>query len=224
MGRYALGSRTLPALYYPRTQLLPESVMKRSATLLFATALIALRAVSSLAQSAASPTPAQHIQPVAPSHNGVPSHDGWPWSLYAVAPGCPIGLRAQQGTGAGMVVTHGSKDHSSPDRPAQHLHLSLTNTLADRIVGITLTAHGLTATSRLTPASPSAGTISRTLHLDLALDPRANTAADLTFDAFTSVSRIELVAIDYADGSSWHAPAAEPCRVTPERLMLVSSR
>lgn len=209
-----------PRYTYPRKQLLSESVMKPSAILLLTSALLT---VSALAQNAASPAPA--TTPHITGMQSTAAHsNGWPWSLYASTHGCPIGLRAQQGSGAGMVVTQGLSDHGPEDRLAQRLHLSLTNLQEHSIIGVTLTAYGLTATTHRTPVSPAGGAISRTLHLDLSLDPRADTAADLTFDAFTSVSRIDLVAIDYADGASWHAPATEPCSVTPELFMLVSSR
>jgi hypothetical protein len=195
--------------------------MKRSSPLLFTAVLFALPAVCSLAQSAASPT---LVQPIPVAQPTATSPHGWPPALFFAKPDCPVGLLAQQGTGAGMIIAHGSKDHSSPEHPTQHLHISLANRREHPVIGITLIAHGLTATSRLTPASPSSGTITRTVHLDLALDPGDATATDLAFDAFTSVSRIDLASIDYADGSSWHAPATERCSVIPERLMLVSSR
>jgi hypothetical protein len=93
---------------------------------------------------------------------------------------------------------------------------------------VTLTARGLTATYRMTPtvqsAAATSGTITRTVHLDLTLDPNANVSADLTLEAFTSVSRIDVDAIDYGDGSSWHASAQQLCHITPDGLMLVSSR
>lgn len=188
----------------------------------FAPLLVAaLLTAPSLAQTAASPTQQPHVTWPPPN---TAAHSGWPWSLYASMPGCPIALRARQGSGLRMFVAHGAQGHSTPEHPAQRLHLSLTNSRENSILGVTLAVHGLTATARVTPASPSAGTITRTLHLDLTLDPHANTAADLTLESFTSVSRIDLVAIDYADGSSWHAPSIGACHITPERLMLVSSR
>jgi hypothetical protein len=79
------------------------------------------------------------------------------------------------------------------------------------------------------PATESAsgssdGTITRTLHLNLTLDPNANASADLTLKSFTSVTRIDLDTIDYADGSSWKSSTAQACRIAPDGLMLIGSR
>jgi hypothetical protein len=150
------------------------------------------------------------------------------WSPTTMQPGCPVGLRAQRGTGSGLVVTHGF-EHHGPAGIAQQLHMTFTNRLQKNAVGVTLTVHGLTAAFHLTPttqpaaASPD-GTITRTVHLDLTLDPNANASADLTLQTFTSVSRIDVDAIDYTDGSSWHASAQQLCHIAPDGLMLVSSR
>jgi hypothetical protein len=73
-------------------------------------------------------------------------------------------------------------------------------------------------------ADSSDGTITRTVHLDLSLDPNANVSADLTLKSFTTVSRIDLDAIDYADGSSWQSSTSQTCRIAPDLLMLVASR
>jgi len=153
---------------------------------------------------------------------------GWPWSLNSVPPGCPLGFRAQRGSGSGLVVTHGFPDHGPMTGIAQQLHITFTNRRPSSIVGVTLTAHGLTAAFRMTPtvqsaAAPDSGTITRTVHLDLTLNPRANVSADLALAAFTSVTRIDLVAIDYADGSNWHASPQQTCHVEPDGLMLVAS-
>lgn len=156
----------------------------------------------------------------------------WPGSLApskSMQTGCRVGLRAQRGTGTGMLVARGSRDHVPTTGVAQQLHMTFSNRMPTNVVGLTLTAHGLTATSRLTPTVHSAaafpsGTITRTVHLDLTLYPGANVSANLTLEAFTSVSRIDVDSIDYADGSSWRASAQQICHITPDGLMLVSSR
>ncbi len=150
------------------------------------------------------------------------------WSPTTMQPGCPVGLRAQRGTGSGLVVTHGF-EHHGPAAIAQQLHMTFTNRLQKNAVGVTLTVRGLTAAFHLMPATQSVtassdGTITRTLHLDLMLDPNANASADLTLQTFTSVSRVDVDAIDYADGSSWQASAQQLCHIAPDGLMLVSSR
>jgi hypothetical protein len=152
-------------------------------------------------------------------------------SLGAAQFGCPVGLRAQRGTGSGLVVTRGF-EHHGPAGIAQQLHMTFTNRMPKNAVGVTLTVHGLTATFHKMPATQSAAdssdstddTITRTVHLDLTLDPNANVSADLTLKSFTAVSHIDLDAIDYADGSSWKSAATQICRFAPDLLMLVASR
>jgi len=141
-------------------------------------------------------------------------------------PGCPVDLRAQRGTGSGLVVARGF-EHHGPTGIAQQLHMTFTNRMPKDALGVTLTVHGLTAAFRMPPATQSAaassaGSITRTVHLDLTLDPNANASADLTLHAFTTVSRIDLDAIDYADGSSWHASAQQRCHIAPDGLMLIN--
>jgi hypothetical protein len=191
---------------------------------------LAIVVASCSAIPVAAQTPATPFQ--LPGSSAPEIRSAWPGSLDAaesMQTGCPVGLRAQRGTGSGMLVARGSRDHAPTTGVAQQLHMTFTNRMPTNVVGVTLTAHGLTATSRLTPtvqsaaASPS-GTITRTIHLDVTLDPRANVSADLTLEAFTSVSRIDVDAIDYADGSSWHASAQQRCHIAPDGLMLVSSR
>jgi hypothetical protein len=143
-------------------------------------------------------------------------------------PGCPVALRAQRGTGSGLVRTHGLRHHA-PDGIAQQLHMTFTNRMPKNAIGVTLTIHGRTAAFHRMPAAPSApdssdGTITRTVHLYLTLDPNANASADLTLKSFTAVDRIDLDAIDYADGSSWQSSAAQACHIAPDLLMLVASR
>jgi hypothetical protein len=168
----------------------------------------------------------------APSQNASQPHapaldSSLVWAPTTMQPGCPVDLRAQRGTGSGLVIAHAS-EHHGPTGIAQQLHMTFTNRLPKNAIGVTLTVHGLTAAFRMTPATESTGstdgTITRTLHLDLTLDPNANVSADLTLQSFTSVTRIDLDAIDYADGSSWKSSAAQTCRIAPDGLMLIGSR
>jgi len=150
------------------------------------------------------------------------------WTPTTMQPGCPVDLRAERGTGSGLVIAHAS-EHHGPTGIVQQLHMTFTNRLPKNAIGVTLAVHGLTAGFRMMPATQSAlassdGTITRTVHLDLTLDPNANASADLTLKSFTSVTRIDLNAIDYADGSSWKSSAALTCRIAPDGIMLIGSR
>jgi hypothetical protein len=171
------------------------------------------------------PTAAQ--APAAPPTRPAAADSSLVWAPTTMQPGCPVDLRAERGTGSGLVITHASEHHGTTGI-AQQLHMTFTNRLPKNAIGVTLTIHGLTAAFRMMPATqsaaPSDGTITRTLHLDLTLDPKANVSADLTLKSFTSVTRIDLDAIDYADGSSWKSSAAQTCRIAPDGLMLIGSR
>jgi len=143
----------------------------------------------------------------------------------ATAVGCPVGLQAQRGSSAGMVVTHRFGDHGPLMGIAQQLHMTLTNPGVSDIVGVTLVVHGLTATMRMSPAlqagSGDAGTISRTVQLGVNLGARKKAVTDLTVDSFTAVTRVDLVAVAYQDGSAWHALEKQTCRITPDLYMPV---
>ena len=49
-------------------------------------------------------------------------------------------------------------------------------------------------------------------------------AADLVLRGLTSVSRVRLESLTYADGTSWQTEQGSACSVTPSPLMLVAGR
>jgi len=147
------------------------------------------------------------------------------FTVPPVAIGCPIGLQAQRGTNAGIVVTHGFGDRGPTTGLGQRLHMTLTNPGVSDVVGITLVVHGLTNLMRMSPAlhasSGDVGTISRTVQLGVNVAARKRAVTDLSVDSFTAVTRVDLVAVAYQDGSDWHASEKQTCRITPDLYMPV---
>jgi hypothetical protein len=81
-----------------------------------------------------------------------------------------------------------------------------------------------TATAEPTQGSPW---IATSLDVDLVPSSTAEgkiSRADLELPGFTSVRTIRLDSVSYADGTTWTPVSGHACRVTPDPLMLISSR
>jgi hypothetical protein len=143
--------------------------------------------------------------------------------------GCPVGLRAQrQVTPGTVIVKNGREDQRARENKfTQRLRMTLTNPNWREVVGIQITAHGFSAKARVVPtvsAQSDASELKKTIDLKLNVGYNQHAITDLMLDAFTSVSRIDLDSVDYADGSSWHSSAGQTCHIAPDGIMLVSSR
>ncbi|HWG19315.1 MAG TPA: hypothetical protein VG225_02215 [Terracidiphilus sp.] len=169
-------------------------------------------------KAASSPAPAQLVMNV-PAGNG-----------------CPIGMRAEHGTGSGLVMTrddHGKqavppgKDHGYMAKEiSQQIHLTLTNPLNRKIAAARVTARGLTARGRITKTlstGDDGSNVTRTVDVKFSSADGRNVSADVTFPAFTVVNSIQMESITYADGSVWKLDDAQTCRVVPDPLMLVDA-
>jgi hypothetical protein len=139
------------------------------------------------------------------------------------APGtvCPVGLRALQGTGYGMLKVRSSE----PDVPGQRIHLIVANGTKGKAQSAQVLVSGLSPKSRVRNAAsteepPDA---SRTMAVTFHPEDATSVAAELVLPGFTSVSSVELQSITYQDGSTWSVARGDACRVTPESLMLVAS-
>jgi hypothetical protein len=137
--------------------------------------------------------------------------------------GCPVGLRAQRGSGAGTMIASNRPQNGIE----QQLHMTLTNSKSNTIVAIQITVHGFPAKARLVPTVSSASHASdleKTINLNLTVEANQQASTDLRLRAFTAVSRLDVDSVDYADGSGWHASAQQSCHIEPDGFMLVSSR
>jgi hypothetical protein len=137
---------------------------------------------------------------------------------------CPVGMRALQGSGGGLVAVRGAQPQEGP---AQRIHLILNNPKAGRIVSAKITVRGLSPKNRAVETLANQGSpsdLTRGLEARFSPDSAISVATDLLLTGFTAVNSIELKAVTYADGSTWTVSAGEACRVTPSALMLVSGR
>jgi hypothetical protein len=180
-----------------------EIDMRCSRSLLFSVSLgwLALGVVSASAQQSSQPT----ILIVAPSSV------------------CPVGLRAQHGTDGGLVAIRNAGRHQT----GQSLRVTVTNTHPVKIVGVQLTVHGVTDKPQLKLAGAPEGAdanIARTVDLQLDVAARKDASAGLSLPRFTAVLYLDLDAVTYADGSSWHARTPGSCRVQPDLFMLTDAQ
>jgi len=175
--------------------------------------LVFLISASALAQ-----TPAQ--QPVA-------TKTGDSIVLYANRldnSGCPVGFAANR---QGMAVALTAAEAKQPG-PAQGLHLMLDHPAAPAIESIEVTVYGVAPRQGIFPAglqssTQSPDTISKTFELHRKTDSSSLSEADVWMHNVGSLSRVDLIAVTYADGTAWHATESLKCRVTPSNLILVGA-
>jgi hypothetical protein len=157
--------------------------------------------------------------------------NGWTTSEPAPAPSaCPISMRAQQRAGGDTLVARDST-HPNAGRtrvPASHIHLTLGKAKgAPSVAGARVTVFGTGGKSRAVPlisgANGSADT-KKSLDLDLGKPDSEGVAAELFLAGFTSVQSIRLDSVEFSDGTVWTPTGGRVCRVTPDRMMLVSGR
>jgi hypothetical protein len=139
------------------------------------------------------------------------------------APACPVPMRAQQGFSGGLVAVRQSQP--APPAPAFRLTLTLTNRKSTGIASARVTVFGLSGKARAIPLdSAPASDLARTMNIRFGDSGNADAAADLLLRGFTTVTRIDLDSLTYADGSTWTASTGTSCHVAPDPLMLLSAR
>jgi hypothetical protein len=108
---------------------------------------------------------------------------------------------------------------------AQRISLTLSG---KQIVLGEVRVHGFTAKGRVVQSTespePPSGNVTRGLTLTFSADSGKSVSADLILPGFTAITSIELVSLEYSDGSEWHVSMQRPCAVTPDPLMLISNR
>lgn len=134
---------------------------------------------------------------------------------------CPVGLRAQHLADGNMVKT----GNGHPKGPGQRLHLTLTSPDARTLVSATFNVRGWTAARahmEQTGAAHGPALAVRTLQAPLTAGTGRSASADLWAPGLTAVESVELLAVSYADGSTWTPAAGNSCRITPDPLMLIA--
>jgi hypothetical protein len=154
---------------------------------------------------------------------GAPGQSSLTWS-HSLNPGnCPVALQADH---AGLFLKRDVNDREwQPSILNQRIHLTVTNLSPHSIVSASVTAHGLSEKWRLVPLTAGQPTPDLVKQIKVVLDVKGNDRAshDLELIHFATVTSIDVKAVNYADGSSWHATAPGACSVAPSSLMLVTS-
>jgi hypothetical protein len=134
---------------------------------------------------------------------------------------CPVGIFASRQAG-GSVMSVGT---TQPEA-SQGLHITLTPNQSP-IESAEITLYALTLKQRVLPihhAEQSPDTITKTFELHNKPNEPGLTNFDLWMSKVSALQHVELRSLTYADGTTWHASTAEPCRTTPSDYVLVTSR
>jgi hypothetical protein len=135
--------------------------------------------------------------------------------------GCPVGFYA----GHSNSLTQLRAQDVRPGVISQSLNVRMSNSTHHDIVSAQITVHGLSPLHRITPAGADAvnGDLTKQVQLELSVDAGKQSATDLRVYGFTSIRRIDLDSLTYADGTTWTASAQHRCSVTPNGMMLVAA-
>jgi hypothetical protein len=143
--------------------------------------------------------------------------------LYADRPdnsGCPVGFFASR-QAIGQIMTAGDARQAGP---AQGLHLILNRLTQPAIESIEITVYGASSKARVLPAGPLPEDISKTFELRRSAGSNSLSDADVWMHNVGSLSRVDLISVHYADGTTWHANENLKCRAIPSNLLLIGKK
>jgi hypothetical protein len=134
---------------------------------------------------------------------------------------CPINLFAQRQSSPTLL----SAGEAQTSGPGQGLHVTLTRTGTPAVASIEAVLHGISPDPRLLPVGKaSPGDITRTFQLQRKAGEASLTSFDLWMSRVGALRWVDVTAVTYADGTTWHTPQASLCRATPSLLVMVASR
>jgi hypothetical protein len=134
--------------------------------------------------------------------------------------GCPVGFYASR-KATGQIMSAGDAKQAGP---AQGLHLMLNHLTAPAIESIEITVYGVSSKARVLPAGPPPEDVSKTFELRRSEDSNSLSDADVWMHNVGTLSRVDLISIHYADGTTWHSTPHLRCRVIPSNFVLVTKR
>lgn len=193
---------------------------------LFALTLLAATAAPILAQA-----PAQTQFPVPSAATTRPAHIVFTGTNAGT---CPIGMTAQRRDAGQTLWTVALEEERSPKteaamRPGDagvHVELNGFKDKAIRQVklAVSFTAPGsraLPVTESETGAPPE---LKKLFDLVAADGSATRLVGDLLVRHAANITRVHLLSITYADGSTWQASSSTDCSIEPSRVILVGSR
>ncbi|MGA9671408.1 MAG: hypothetical protein WBQ94_19510 [Terracidiphilus sp.] len=137
---------------------------------------------------------------------------------------CPVSVQARQAASWNRMEV--GNDH--PKGPSQRLHLTMVNPKSKLITGATVTVHGRTPKTRatLTPMTADSNPSDATKTLDVFFPAGAGMeeSADVWVPGLSAAYSVDLVAVTYADGSTWKIAEGRSCRTSIDGFMLISGR
>jgi hypothetical protein len=135
---------------------------------------------------------------------------------------CPVSIQASHLSDGNVVRT--STDH--PKGVGQRLHLKLHSPDQRTIASATMNLRGWTAKGQKAQvgSSDDAALGARTLTIPFTLDADRMSSADIWVPGLTAVLSVELISVNYTDGSTWTPVQGHACRVAPDHLMLITQR
>jgi hypothetical protein len=140
---------------------------------------------------------------------------------------CPVAIEARHAGGLTAQVMVGKNQAVSSGATGQELQLTLTNATLGAVSAVRIKVRGWDHEGRSLPAieaaSKHANTI-KTLAVTVDLGPRKTAETNVRVRGLSAVDSLELMAVKYADGSSWKTPTPGACSVVPDPTMLISER
>jgi hypothetical protein len=136
--------------------------------------------------------------------------------------GCPIGFSASRQASPQIMSASDAKQPG----PTMGLHLMLNRRDQPAIESIEVTVEGLSPRPGiLLVNAPAKDTvISKVFELQRKADSQSLNDADVWMHQVGSLRWADLMAITYADGSTWHATENFKCRAVPSNFILIGSR
>jgi hypothetical protein len=152
------------------------------------------------------------------------SNIGSPSILYRPAPraaGCPVSLFATR-QGSPSVDLANTSPQSGP---AQGLHLSLAHLDTPAIDSIEVTVYATSTSARVLPAGIDSPDLrSKTFLLHRTGDSTTLTQADVWMHKVGSIRWVDLIAINFTNGTTWHPAENSRCRIEPSNFVLVGQK
>lgn len=136
---------------------------------------------------------------------------------------CPVELIAEQGHDGALALAGSS---GRPVHAEQVFDLSIKNSRIPRITGAEIEVHGTSPAGRVVAlearsSRESVADAVRTVHLEASVPANQQRTHRVSLRELTSVMWIDVVALQYADGSAWHAGPGQDCRVEPNPVLRV---
>lgn len=108
---------------------------------------------------------------------------------------------------------------------AHGLRITFNHREGPQIESAEITVYGVTSKLRALPAATSSSDeISKTFQLQRTKGSEGLREASVWMHKVGSLTRVELISITYADGTTWNESKSSRCQAVPSALMLISNK